>query len=85
MNEESILFLTTTVISFVTILLLILYLVPVRLVYNKNKFADVNKNLEPFSNYSTSITTSDESNTLDTPESIEQYCSSLNKDGCNYF
>lgn len=83
MNEESILFLTTTVISFVTILLLILYLVPVKLVYNKNKFADINKNLQPFSNYSTSITTSDESNTLDTPESIEEYCSSLNKDGCN--
>jgi hypothetical protein len=83
MNEENILFLTMTVIMFVTILLLILYLVPVKLVYNKNKFADVNKNLQPFSNYSTSITTSDESNTLDTPESIDEYCSSLNKDGCN--
>ena len=81
MIEQNIVLITS--LSFVNFILIILYLWPVHLVYNKNKFADVNKNIQPFSSYSTSITTADESNTLDTPKSIDEYCSSLNKDGCN--
>ena len=74
---------STVSLIIISIILTIIYAsISVKSVYNKNKVADLNKNIEPFSNYSTSLTTSKDINSLGTVESIDNYCESLNKDSC---
>ena len=85
MNEKLLTFLhySTIAIILICIALFIAYLVPSKEPYNKNKVAEINKDLQPFSSYSTSLTTPKEVNTLDTTDSVDEYCGALNKDACN--
>ena len=85
MNEKLLTFLrySTFAIILICITLFISYLLPKKDAVDITKVAEINKNLQPFSNYSTSLTTPKEVNTLDTTDSIEEYCGSLNKDACN--
>ena len=85
MNEKLLTFIhySTIAIILICIALFIAYLVPSKEPYNKNKVAEINKELQPFSSYSTSLTTPKEVNTLDTTDGVDEYCGSLNKDTCN--
>jgi hypothetical protein len=85
MNEKLLTFLhhSTIAIILICIALFIAYLIPSKEPYNINKVSEINKDLQQFSKYSTSLTTPKEVNTLDTTDSIDEYCGSLNKDACN--
>lgn len=85
MNEKLLTFLrySTIAIILICITLFITYLLPNKDPVDISKVAEVNKNLAPFSNYTTSLTTPKEVNTLNTTDSIDEYCGSLNKDACD--
>jgi hypothetical protein len=85
MNEKLVRFLrySTFAIILICITLFITYLLPQKDAVDITNVAEINKNLQQFSSYDTSLTTPKEVNSLDTTDSIDEYCGSLNKDSCN--